>query len=106
MIAAGTNPKSSTTINNQDRCFGLVLDNVKTGTVTALLQIKMKEVRKSQFSPGDYYDTLLMQFDPNGNILYAVQITNGNLAYSMYSSMQGIVYAKNNYYFAGWAYGF
>jgi hypothetical protein len=47
MIAAGTNPKSSTTINNQDRCFGLVLDNVKTGTVTALLQIKMKEVRSS-----------------------------------------------------------
>lgn len=46
----------------------------------------MKEVRSSSYSPGDYYDTVLMRFDGSGTVLQAIQITNGNVAYSMFSS--------------------
>jgi hypothetical protein len=104
MSISGSNPVS--TANNQDRCFGLAVDNVNTGTITALLQIKMKEVRSSTYNPGDYYDTVLMRFDSSGTILQAVQISNGNIAYSMFSSAQGLVKVNNYHFFAGWAYGY
>ena len=66
----------------------------------------MKEIRSSTYNPGDYYDTVLMQFDGSGTVLGAIQITNGNLAYSMFSSMQGLVKVNNYHYFAGWSYGY
>jgi hypothetical protein len=79
---------------------------VNTGTITALLQIKMKEVRSSTYNPGNYYDTVLMRFDSSGTILKAVQISNGNIAYDMFSSAQGLVKVNNYHFFAGWAYGY
>lgn len=70
MVASGTNPVS--TMNQQDRCFGLTIDNANTGTITALLQVKMKEIRSSTYNPGDYFDTVLMQFDSSGTVLAAI----------------------------------
>ena len=35
MVVSGKNPSS--TAKNQDRCFGLTIDNSNTGTITALL---------------------------------------------------------------------
>lgn len=104
MVIGGNNPSSAA--SNQDRCFGLTINNANTGTMTALLQVKAKEIRSYNYNPGDYYDTVLMQFDSSGRVLRAVQITNGNVGYSMFSSSQGLVYAANNHFFAGWSYGF
>lgn len=70
MTISGTNPV--TTSKNQDRCFGLTIDNEKTGSLTALLQVKMKEVRSNTYNPGDYYDTVLMRFDNMGTVLSSI----------------------------------
>jgi|688.fasta_scaffold1065698_2 hypothetical protein len=66
----------------------------------------MREVRSSTYNPGDYYDTVLMRFDGSGTVLQAVQITNGNIAYSMFSSAQGLVKVGKYHFFGGWAYGY
>lgn len=70
MEISGTNPVS--TAKKQDRCFGLTIDNSNTGVMTALLQLKMKEIRSSTYNPGDYYDTVLMRFDSSGTALGAI----------------------------------
>lgn len=106
MTVAGTNPaitSTSTGIVNQDRCFGLTIDP-KTEIVTALMQIKMGEVRT--YYPGDFYDTLLLQFDGSGTIERSVTISNAELAYDMYSGQQSIFNLNGEVFFSGWAYGF
>jgi hypothetical protein len=98
---SGTHPHfEATEAPNQDRCMGLSVN----GLVTALLQVKMKEIR--YFSPGNFYDTTLMMFDSSGTIEKAVSISNANLQYDMYSSSNGIFQINGEPYFAGWSYGF
>jgi hypothetical protein len=79
----GTNPVSGK--KNQDRCYGITVD-AKTEFVTALLQVKAKEIRSLTLSYGNFYDTVLLQLDPTGTFKYAVQITNRDLAIDMYSA--------------------
>lgn len=69
MNIAGTNPVS--TKKNQDRCYGLSVDS-NSGDVTALLQIKMKELRDSSLSYGNFYDTVLLRISSTGKVNYGV----------------------------------
>lgn len=65
----GTNPVSNK--KNQDRCYGVTVD-ASTGYVTALLQVKAKEIRASTLNYGNFYDTVLLQLDSTGTFQYAV----------------------------------
>lgn len=85
MTLAGTNPDSATGAVNQDRCYGLTIDP-KTSIVTALMQVKAKELRNDNYFPGDFYDTMLLQFDSSGTIERSVTITNYDLEYDMFSA--------------------
>ena len=78
--------------------------NPENGYVTALLQVKMKEVR--YFSEGDFFDTVLMMFDTSGTVEKVVSISNSDLAYDMFSANQGILQVNGEPYFTGWSYGF
>jgi hypothetical protein len=59
MTLSGTNPDSATGAVNQDRCYALTID-AKTSIVTALMQVKAKELRNENYFYGDFYDTMLL----------------------------------------------
>lgn len=67
--------------------------------------MKAKELRSS-FSPGDFYDTVLLMLDGTGNFMKAVQISNNNAQINMYSASNGIFALNGVYFFAGWSAGF
>lgn len=61
----GDNPVSGQP--QQDHCVGLSHDP-SNGHVTALLQVKAESLRQSDFIfSGDFYDTVLYQFDASGD---------------------------------------
>lgn len=66
---SGNNPDSDA--GDQDRCYGLSVHS-QSGYITALLQIKAREIRKSSFSPGNFYDTVLWRFDSTGRFSTAI----------------------------------
>lgn len=101
MKISGSNPDR--TAVNQDRCFGVTVEPTNN-RITALLQVKAKEIRA--FNPGDFYDTVLLMIDTTGNYLKAVTITNKDLKINMYSASNGIFALNGDYYFAGWSAGF
>ena len=42
----------------------------------------------------------------DGSVKDAVTISYGNFQYDMYSASQGLFHIGEDYYFAGWSYGF
>ena len=105
ITAEGTNPVS--TALNADRCFGVAYHqrpNQRGDEISFLLQIKMKELR--YFTPGDFYDTLLLVLDPSGNVHNAVSISNRQTSYDMWAANQGLFMVGGDHFFAGWSYGY
>lgn len=72
--------------------------------VNVLLQIKMQEARS--FSPGNFFDTLLVRMDKSGDVERAITISNYNLQYDMFSADNGLLAIDEYLFFAGWSYGF
>jgi len=68
------------------------------------MQIKMNELR--YFTPGDFYDTMLLVLDPSGNVHNAVSISNRQTKYDMYSANNGLFMVGEEHFFSGWSYGF
>jgi hypothetical protein len=103
MKLTGTNP--TTGQPNQDRCYGLSVDE-RTQYVTALMQVKASQLRDRSFGRGNFYDTVLWRFDSTGRYNNAVQITNSQEQIDMYSTSNGLTMINDNFYFAGWSAGF
>lgn len=103
---SGQNPSLDTAagIYNQDRCRGITYDE-ESDTLAVVIQTKAQEVRDSEYR-GNFYDTILLTLDRSGNIDDAVTISQGSLAYDMYSASQALFHKGSDYYFTGWAYGF
>jgi hypothetical protein len=103
---AGTNPGG---LNDQDRCMGVAY-NPETFNIAIVLQAKMSQLRSS--TKGDFFDTILFLLDQAGDIEGAVSITVGlTTQYDMFAASNGIInkpgtYQQEDYYFAGWSYGF
>lgn len=55
-----------------------------TAKITVLLQAKMKELR--YFEEGNFFDTILMQIDPSGDVEKAVSFSNEATSYDMFSA--------------------
>ena len=102
-VFTGTNPVS--TAKAQDRCFGITY-NIKEHEVTVLLQIKMTELRSSQYKKADFYDTALILMDMNGRPKKATTISFSDVTYNIYLANNALLTARGYYYWAGWSYGF
>jgi len=51
--------------------MGLIYDS-KSGYITALMQMKAKQVRSTSLSPANFYDTILLQLTTGGSPVFAV----------------------------------
>jgi len=83
--------------------------NPETFNVAVMVQGKMSQIRAN--SKGDFYDQILFLLDQQGDVDTALTVTQGSLAYDMYSAPHGIfnkrgTYQDEHYYYAGWSYGF
>lgn len=80
---SGTNPESGRA--NMDRCFGLSYDH-ENYEVAVLMQSKADEMRVRSHSKGDFYDTVLMLLDMNGEPIRSTTISFNSVQYDTYLS--------------------
>jgi hypothetical protein len=101
----GQNPDLDYTAlkRNQDRCRGLTYNEDKS-ELGVVLQIKMYQLRGDD--KGDFLDTFLMVLDNTGEVKNSVTITQGDLSYDMESGPNSMFRRGDDFYWAGWSYGF
>jgi hypothetical protein len=74
MSISGTNPVSTSV--SQDECWGITAK--KDGTFSAILSIKMTQLRDS--TKGDFKDVILILFSSSGAVVRSVVFTQGSIA--------------------------
>lgn len=70
------------------------------------MQVKAEEVRDKNLYRGDFYDTIIWQFDSTGRHINAVQISNRDQKIDMYLGSNCLTKVNNKYFFGGWSAGF
>jgi hypothetical protein len=101
-VFAGTAVTGADTTS--DRCYG-ISHNQKKGELTALLQIKMTELRPPYFPNGDFYDLALILMDSNGRPKRSVTIT-WTTSQSLHLTNNALLNSQNALFFSGWSKGY
>ena len=91
------------TMEDQDKCMGISYDKEKE-QVAVVIQGKMTEVRGS--NKGDWYDTILVLMDADGDTNKVVAISQGDLQYDMFGARNGVFFVGDDIFFAGHSLGF
>ena len=100
MSISGTNPVASSV--SQDECWGV--NAKKDGSFSALLTIKMTELRES--TKGDFKDVLLILFNSSGAVVRSVVFTHGSIAQSMLLTNNALINIDDQFFFAGQSVGY
>jgi len=91
--------------DRQDRCYGLSY-NDREQEVTALLQIKMTELREEKFKKADFYDTALILMDKNGRPKRSITISWAAAQTDIFLSNNALLTDQSYLYWAGWSSGY